>query len=145
MDRVKEAMGIFNGGFNCCQAVVAAFAQELGLDRETALKISSGFGGGMRNAEICGAVSGAVMALGLKYGHFNEDDADSKEKIGERVKAFSSTFKEKHGSIICRELLGCDTSTEEGKEYAAENELREKVCNGLIECAVELLEDMLKK
>ena len=143
MDRVKEAMDIFDGGFNCCQAVVAPFAQELGLDREIALKISSGFGGGMRNAEICGAVSGGVMALGLKYGHFKEGDSDSKENMGQLVKDFSAEFKAKHGSIICRELLGCDTSTEEGREYAAENELRENVCTGLIKCAVELLERML--
>ena len=143
MDKIKEAIKIFDGGFNCCQAVFVPFAQELGLDRETALKISSGFGGGMRNAEICGAVSGAVMALGLKYGHFKEDDSDSKEKMGQMVKDFSASFKEKYGSIICRELLGCDTSTEEGREYAAENELRENVCVGLIKYAVELLEGML--
>ena len=143
MDKIKEAIEIFNGGFNCCQAVFVPFAQELGLDRETALKLSSGFGGGMRNAEICGAASGAVMALGLKYGQFKGDDEGSKEKIGQKVKNFSAAFKEKYSFIVCRDLMGCDTTTEVGKEYAAENDLRDTVCTGLIKYAVELLESML--
>lgn len=74
MSRKEEALRLFESGFNCNQAVLTAFSGELGIDKETALKIGTGFGGGVRRGDVCGAVSGAVMVLGMKQGHYIEGD-----------------------------------------------------------------------
>lgn len=110
---------------------------------DTALKISCGFGGGMRQGEVCGAVTGAIMVLGLKYGQNNEGDTGSKENTYRIVQEFNKKFRDKNGSIICRELLGCDVSTENGRKYAKDNGLFEKVCPKLISSAVDILKETL--
>jgi C_GCAxxG_C_C family probable redox protein len=100
MDRLKIAMSRFADGFNCSQAVFAAFADDFGLDGETALKIASGFGGGMgRMAETCGAVTGAMMVLGLKFGSASPDQK-AKELVYAKVKAFADCFKARNGSLL---------------------------------------------
>lgn len=138
MDKKERAMELFRGGCNCCQSTFLSLCEEIDLDPKTALKISSGFGGGMQQGEICGAVSGAVMLLGLKNGNSSIEDLESKEKTGKLVKEFCTQFKNKNGSIICKDLLGCDTSTEEGKQYAHDNNLREKTCENLVKDAIDL-------
>ena len=145
MNKVEEASMLFSQGFNCSQSVLAVFCEELGIDKETALKISCGFGGGMRQGEVCGVVTGAFMVLGLKYGQNELNDIDAKKKTYDSVKNFSEKFKEINGSIICRQLLNCDLSVDEGMNYAKENGLFNSVCPKLIKDAITILEELLEK
>ena len=144
MNKCEEATLFFNQGFNCAQSVLLVFCEELGLDETSALKISCGFRGGMCNGEVCGAVSGAVMALGLKYGQSEVEDKAAKEKTYEIVKEFSSRFKFINGSLICKELLDFDLSIENGRKIAREKGLFSNVCPKVINDAVSILEDILK-
>lgn len=103
----EKAKQLFLEGYNCAQAVFCAFSDELGIDQETAMKISSSFGGGMgRLREVCGAVSGMFMAAGVKYGYSVPGAGDEKKEHYARIQQLAGTFKEKNGSIVCRDLLG---------------------------------------
>lgn len=144
MNRKKYAVELFNSGFNCSQAVLSAFCDEFNMSKEAALKISTGFGGGMRRGEVCGAVSGAIMAIGLQAGHFIQEDAETKGKSYELVKEFESRFEENNGSIICRALLKYDLSLEEELAIIKEKALFNSVCPKLIENAIDIVEDMLQ-
>lgn len=142
--RSKKALEKFSAGFNCSQAVLDVFADDFGLDKEQALKLSSGFGGGVgRGGQVCGAVTGAVMVLGLKYMLTDEEPAIAKPRVYVKVKEFTDRFKEKSQSIICKELLGFDMSTEDGAAEIEARNLHSTVCNGLVEKAVEILEEMM--
>ncbi|MCX6000010.1 MAG: C-GCAxxG-C-C family protein, partial [Chloroflexi bacterium] len=115
MGNVERAVSCFKEGFNCSQAVLSAYGPKLGLDAEKALRVSGAFGAGMgRMAETCGAVTGAFMVIGLKYGKTRADDNQTREKAYRLVREFTDQFKSRHRSIVCRELLGCDISTPEG-------------------------------
>ena len=119
MNKVESAVACFKEGFSCAQAMVSTYGTEFGLDRETALKVSGAFGGGMgRMGETCGLVTGAAIAIGLKYGQTRVEDEETKEKAYSLVKEFVAKFKSRNGSIICRELLDCDISTPEGLKLA---------------------------
>jgi C_GCAxxG_C_C family probable redox protein len=136
---------MFQTGFICSQSVLAAFAEDLGLSREKALMIASGFGGGMgRMSLTCGAVTGAFMVLGLKEGYSCSDSKESKEKIYRLVREFADTFRTMHGSIECRELLGFDISTPEGYQGAADSGIFRTLCPLLVQSAVEVTEKMLR-
>ena len=105
----QKAMKLFKEGYNCSQSVFCTFAEEFGIDRETALKLSSSFGGGMgRMREVCGAVSAMFIVAGLKYGYTSPTDKDAKAEHYKRIQELAGKFKQKHGTIICRELLGVD-------------------------------------
>ncbi|ACV64963.1 C_GCAxxG_C_C family protein [Desulfofarcimen acetoxidans DSM 771] len=133
----------FKDGFACSQIVLSAFSTEFGLDRETALKVSAAFGGGMGGlGENCGAVSGALMAIGLKYGNSKAKDYQAKEKTYRLSKEFVKQFKALNGSITCNELLNCDISTPEGYQYAKEN-LFIKICPKLVNDAVQIVGQIL--
>ncbi|MBU3113072.1 C-GCAxxG-C-C family protein [Clostridium lacusfryxellense] len=144
MNKKDEAVNIFNNGFNCSQAVLSVFCEELGLDKETALKISTGFGGGLRKGEVCGAVSGAIMTLGLKNGHFIEGDTESKNKAYALTKEFIRRFEEKNESIICKKLLGYDLSDEMECNIIREKRLFDIICPKVIIDAIGILEDMFQ-
>lgn len=97
----------FLKGYNCTQAVTAAFAEELGLDEDTAARISSGFGGGMgRLREVCGTFSGIVMVVSALYGYSEPKDLAAKKELYAKIQALAEQFKHDNGSIVCRELLG---------------------------------------
>ena len=145
MNKVESAVSSFNKGFNCCQSVLSAYCGEFGLNREVALKLSTGFGGGMgRMAGVCGAVTGAFMVLGLKYGKVRAEDNKSREKTDMLVKEFAGKFKARNDSIVCKDILGCDISTPEGLRTAEEKALFSKVCPKFVRDAAEILEEMLK-
>jgi C_GCAxxG_C_C family probable redox protein len=134
----------FREGCSCSQAVFSTYAEAMGMDRETALKVSAGFGGGMgRMAGTCGAVTGAMMAIGLKHGGADVKDTEAREKTYELVRQFADEFRTKHGSLDCRDLLGCDISTAEGREQAHQRDTRETVCPQLVRDAAEVLEKVL--
>ena len=108
-ERTEKAASLFKSGCNCCQSVLGAFSDDLGLDEKTAMRIAYGLGGGMgRLREVCGAVSGMVVLAGLKYGSEDPYDAAAKKKTYEIVQQMAHAFREKNGSIVCRQLLGLE-------------------------------------
>ena len=139
----EKAAENFSKGFNCSQAVLGVFADEMGLDGKTASKVSCGFGGGIgRGGDICGAVTGAVMALGLKIFSPEADIQQSKAQVYKMVKEFKKRFKKRHGSIVCRKLLGCNIATAKGAAKIAELDLHSMICVGLVRDAVEIVEKL---
>ena len=147
MDRMKHteaAAAVFAQGVCCSQAVFSAYAAEHGLDRDTALKVAAGFGAGMgRMAQTCGAVTGAYMVIGLKYGAAS-GDREAKENTYRLVRAFAEKFTAKNGSLVCSELLGCDISKPRGLEKMKKLDLHQKVCTKLVHDACEILDEVLK-
>jgi C_GCAxxG_C_C family probable redox protein len=145
MNRIENAVSRFKQGFSCSQAILSTFGEQFGLDRETALKLAAGFGGGMgRMAGTCGAVTGAIMVLGLKYGAVLPDDRQAKELTYEKVREFAVRFKERNGSVECRDLLGYDISTPEGLQTIKDKELISTLCPKFVQDVAEILEEMLK-
>ena len=101
------AVNNFTNGYNCAQSVFLTYAKHFGIDNSTALKLSSSFGGGMgRLREVCGAVSAMFMIAGLAKGYTENNNDTIKAKHYERIQKLAKEFKDKHGTIICRELLG---------------------------------------
>lgn len=146
MTKTDLALKLFNGNFNCSQAVFSAFAEQLGIEKEMALKIACGFGAGMAQQQLhCGAVTGAMMVIGLKYGNCSDEDIVSKPKTYKLIHEFNKKFLEKFPSLKCRDLVNCDFTTEEGEIYFKENDIQEKVCSNCIRHAIEILEEMLKE
>ena len=136
MNSIEDAVQIFESGYRCSQAVFAAFSQDFGLSKEQALKIGACFGSGMRKGEVCGACTGALMALGLKFG-------ENKEKSDEVCNRFMDEFKKENGSYICRDLLECDISTPEGVKYARDNNLFTEFCPKMVESAAKITNEIL--
>ena len=144
MSKPDDALTAFNSGFTCSSAVFSAFADDLGLTGDLAKKIACGFGAGVsRTGNICGAVSGAILVIGLKYKKAEEGDNAGSEKTRTRVRQFINEFTEKNGSISCTGLLGYDLSDSDEYEQArAENLFRTK-CPQYVRDAALILERML--
>jgi len=144
MNHSEKATESFKEGFNCSQAVVSAFAEELNMDKDLALKVSCGFGGGMaRMGETCGAVTGAFMAIGLKYGKTIVTDDEARLKTYAKVNEFVEEFKLRNNTIVCKDLIGCVLSTPEGAKIASEKNLHSTVCPKFVADASEILEKIL--
>jgi C_GCAxxG_C_C family probable redox protein len=142
--RSELAAARFQEGFVCSQAVLTAFADRFGLSEETALKIAAAFGGGIgRSAETCGAITGAVMVLGLAYGAVHGDDLPAKQLTYRKASELFDRFRQRHPSLRCRELLPCDISTPEGYKAAQDQKLFSTVCPQFVKDAVEILESLL--
>lgn len=144
MSRSDDAEKLFRDGFNCSQAVLSVFAGDMNIEVETALKIACAFGGGMRLGNTCGAVTGALMVIGMKYGKSKADDNEARDTTYALAKDFQAAFSNARGSIMCRDLLGFDLSTPEGYEAAKKNLAFIKICPGLVRNAVEILEEIIK-
>ena len=141
-----QAAETFKNGFNCAQAVFTTYAEEFGMDRTSALKISCGFGAGMgRRQEVCGAVSGAILLIGCKHGKTIREDNAANELTYKLVRELSDKFIAKHGSISCKELLGCNLLTPDGQQCYKENNFRDLKCAPYVHDAAELAETMLLK
>ena len=133
----------FDQDFNCAQSVLAAFAPQLGMDENQALKLASPFGGGVaRRGQICGAVTGALMALGLAQGADNPAGNEDTYRLGQE---FLQRFESKHGSLLCRELIDCDISTPEGLQQAREKGIFAARCPLFVRGAAEIVQDMLAR
>ncbi len=139
----EKAKELFKQGYNCSQSVLGVFCEELGMDFETAIKISSSFGGGMgRMREVCGTVSGMFMAAGLAFCTSENNKAEQYKIVQELAKR----FKEKNGSIICRELLqGIESSTSPIPSERNQNYYKKRPCIELVGDAVEIFEDYLNE
>lgn len=142
MDRKEKATGYHNQGYNCCQAVAAAFSDVTGLGEAQSLAAGGGFGGGLRCGEICGAVSGAVLVLSLAHPYTDCTDTAQKNRIAELTREFHRRFKAAHGCERCLDLLKADISTPE-KMQAAKAAGTMNRCNHLIASAAEIVEQML--
>lgn len=138
----------FLNGYNCSQAVLLAFCEDFGLEKETALKISEPFGGGMgRMREVCGTVTGMFMVLGLAMGNSDAKDGSTKKNVYKSVQELAEKFKQDNGSIICRELLGIQKANKESyvpSERTTEY-YKKRPCPELCKYAADILEDYLKE
>ena len=135
----------FLSGYNCAQSVLWAFAPRLNFDAEAALKIACGLGAGMgRRQEVCGAVTGGILALGLKFGRGSSDDRSVMEKAYAKTQELMRRFEAAHGTCTCRQLLeGCDLTTEAGRsEFKTRDMLRQK-CEPCVRAVCDILEDLL--
>lgn len=143
-ERAKE---LFLQGYNCSQSVAGAFAEEMGMDFKTVVKMVSSFGGGMgRLREVCGTVSGMFFVVGMLYGYDEPKDFEGKKELYGRVQELAGLFKEKTGSIVCRELLGLD-----GKDTSPTPSLRtaeyyeKRPCPDMAKLAGDILEEYIKE
>lgn len=145
MNHSASAQKYFVQKYHCSQAVFAAFATELGITEEQALKISGCFGSGMRKGEVCGAVTGALMALGLKYGQCRIDDTDSRIKTNELTDLLMDRFKEKNGSYICKYLLGHDITIPAELEQVRGKGLFTSLCPKMVASAATILDEIIEE
>ena len=145
VSRVNDAITLFESGYNCAQSVFAAYAELLGMDQKTALKISCPMGAGIgRMREICGAVSAMSMLLGLKEGNTDVNDQDAKQRVYEKTRQMADRFKEESGSIICRELLGMEEREESAAPTVRTAAFYEsRPCKKLVEKAAQIIEDII--
>ena len=144
MKNSEKAVKLFCDGYNCAQAVLGAFAEDLGLDTAVALKMSAPFGGGVgRQREICGAVSGMLMAFGMLYGYDTAETGDKKKELYEQTRALCDQFAKINGSIICREIL---KKPEIGgtPEARTEQYYKERPCVRCVRTAAEILENYIE-
>ena len=144
MNKAEAALDFFEN-YNCAQSILCAYADDCGLDKDKALQAAVGFGGGMgRLQETCGAVSGAIIVLGLSSGFKEGDGRDKINANYDKVRRLIGDFSAQKGTVRCRDLLGCDLSTKEGQKFFKDNKLREN-CKGYIRLCCELLEEHLAK
>lgn len=139
------AYRMFELGYDCGQTVFANFAEDLDLDEESALRIASAFGGGVAGSgSVCGCVTGALMALGLKYGFSEPNDTVGKNEMNAKGREFMAKFREKCGAVSCRELLGLDVSVPEEAAEISQKGLIPARCPSFVTAACEILEEMLE-
>lgn len=142
MRESEKAIEVYRGEYNCAQAVCSVYGARFGLDSALAKKISCGFGAGVgRLGGICGAVTGAFMVLGLKYGMEDSARQEDKQLTYGKVREFIARFERLNGTTRCSELLGCDVSTPEGFEEA---QSKKTECERFIAEAGQILEELLE-
>ena len=144
MDHREKAAELFVNGSNCAQAVAVAFCDVTGMEPELAAKLASSFGGGMgRMREVCGAVSGMLMVLGALYGY----DDPGEKALAQRehyalVQALAGQFRERNGSIICREILK-NPPSDPSPTPRTEEFYKSRPCTRMVVCAAELLDQYI--
>lgn len=147
MKKSEVAVDKFLDGYNCAQAVLYSFCDYLNFDKDTALKLSCGFGAGMsRKEEVCGAVSGGIMVIGMIYGRGENQDPSLTEQTYQTTRELMDKFIERQGTFICRRLLGdCELTTQEGQKEFKEKDLLNKVCKECVRNVVEIIEDIIDR
>ncbi len=144
MTKAAEAIALYKQGFNCAQALLAVFAPDYGLDRDTALRLAQGFGAGIaRTDNLFGQVSSPVMILGLRYGGTYADDTTAREKTFQVVGEFIREFIKRNGTVDCTGLLGYNLSDPRQAAEAKERKVMPARCPGFIQDAVEILETLV--
>ena len=146
-EKSEQAMELFRQGYNCAQSVFAAFCEDLGIDFEMALRLSSSFGGGMgRLREVCGAVSGMFAIAGMKYGYTNPKDSKAKAAHYKLIQELAAKFRAGNHSIICRELLGLDAGPDDPVPALRTDEYyKKRPCAELVGYAARLMEELINK
>ncbi len=141
----EKALAAHAAGLNCAQSVVTTYAGALNFDEDLAERISTGFGGGMgRLQETCGAVTGGFMIVSIVNSQRYPDIVERKNKTYAMVQDFNRRFAAIHGTNNCRQLLGCDLNTEEGRDDYKQRNLSESVCNRCIADAVRIVDELIK-
>jgi len=142
--RTEAAAEKFRAGYNCAQSVLWPFSNELGLEADTALKIACGLGAGMgRRQDVCGAVTGGILVLGLRHGRGEWQDRSATEATYEKTRELMRRFEARYGTVKCRDLLGgCDLTTEEGRRLVKERGLHDRVCRTCVQTVVAILEEL---
>jgi C_GCAxxG_C_C family probable redox protein len=139
----EEAEKAFRAGFNCSQSVFIPFARDSSLGEEAAARIASSFGAGMgRMQETCGAVTGALMALGLERGFEKADDQAGKDRALARTKEFIALFRAEFGTVLCKDLVDCDLNTDEGQKFHKDMNQRELICMRCVKFAASTAESL---
>ena len=128
-DLATTALEYYESGLYCSQAVIGTFCDKYGMDTDTAFKISCGLNSGCRCSDICGAVSGAILVIGLKYG-------SEQQVCNAKTEVFVDAFNSRNGDLICRNILGCDISTQEGKQEFINKGLFDSICSNMVVSAV---------
>lgn len=144
--RANIATEKFLNGYNCAQSILYAFRDESDLPEEVALKIACGLGAGMgRKEEVCGAVTGGILVLGMRHGRGSKDDRSATDITYLQTKKLMEEFAKQHGTYICRQLLnGCELTAEEGHKIFKEKDMKNKVCVPCIQSVAGILEEMIK-
>jgi len=143
MERSEQAKELFLSGYNCAQSVVLSFADELKYSKELVQKMAAGFGGGMgKQQETCGAVTGAIMVLGLMKGETVNNNDELKSEAYGAVKELSRQFMLEYKTTNCKDLIGCDLNTPEGAAKFKEDKIMETTCAGCVKKAVEIVESI---
>lgn len=142
-----KAEALFKSGYNCSQSVLGAFCEDIGLDFNTAVKLSSGFGGGIgRTRNICGAVTGMLMAANMLYGYNDPKATEEKKDTYQIVQHLLNQFEQKNGSAICKELLGlsCKTTNDPTPEKRTTAYYKKRPCALLVRDAAQILDDYIE-
>ena len=139
----EQAVTCFRGGINCAQALLSTYGPRFGLDSGIALKVAGAFGSGMGMGETCGAVTGALMVIGLKHSRIKGGVYLTREKTYDLAAEFITRFKERNSTTECRELLGCNVNTREGFKEAKKEKHFTKICPKFVQDAADILEEML--
>jgi C_GCAxxG_C_C family probable redox protein len=143
-EKSNQAVEKFMGGYNCAQSVIYPFCEETGITEDMALKVSCGLGAGMgRKQEVCGAVTGGILVLGLRHGRGVNDEQSATTVTYQKTRELMSRFAERNGNYICRELLDdCDLATEAGQQEFKDRDMKNGICKVCVESAVEILEEI---
>jgi len=146
MNRPERADQLFQQGYTCAQSVACTFAEDLGADRGLTLRLSTGFGGGMgHTSNTCGALTGAVIALGLAFGMEDSTDQAAKQKTYALAAEAVRRFRERTGAIGCTELLGFDLGIPEQLQTARDRDLFKTQCPGYVRTAAGIVEELLRE
>jgi C_GCAxxG_C_C family probable redox protein len=144
LSRAEEAKKQFERGFHCAPAVLSTYSEQLGLEKALALRIACGFGAGIgRMGRTCGAVTGALMVIGLKYGQVNLADEESSQRTYTLVKELIDRFTAIHGSIECKELIGYDLSDSGELRLARESGVFKNKCPSFVYDSALILQEVL--
>ena len=145
MTKTERAVHLFQNGLNCAQAILTVFGEPYGVDEQMAKRLGRPLGGGLgRMGLTCGAITGATLVLGLTQ-RAGRDEAEARTEVGRSVQEFIRRFEKRHGSSLCRDLLGADMSTEPGAKRIKEEKLVAQVCPGVVRDAAEILSEILDR
>ena len=142
--RVDKAVNLFVDGYSCAQSILAVYGPSLGVEYEAALKIAAPLGGGMSRTDgPCGAATGALLVLGLKFGHTHPDDEEGATRVREMTKEYLDRYGERKGSTMCTDILGHNLSVPGVPEMVKEGQLAGETCPDAVRTAAQLLEEYL--
>lgn len=143
MENKSNLLSFHEQGYSCSQSVLAVYAEKSGIATELALKLATPFSGGVsRMGQMCGALSGAIMVIGLAYGNATPEDKEAKEKTIQLTREFVNRFQERNGDFRCPALLGYDLSKPEERQIVKEQNLTQTRCRKFVSDAIELLNEL---
>lgn len=145
--RSEKAQQLFKDGYNCSQAVLGAFCDDIGMELKSALRMASSFGGGMgRLREVCGAVSGMFMVAGMIYGYDEPENNEAKKEHYRLIQELAQRFVNINGTIVCRELLGLGKGPDNPiPEERTESYYKRRPCADYVKCAAEIMEQYISQ